>query len=56
MKRTFLYHEKCREGKIFIDETEYLEAIENGWVEAPQEIKKRSSGRPALKDKLNGNK
>ena len=56
MKRTFLYHEKCREGKIFTDENEYLEAIEDGWVEAPQDIKKRPPGRPSLKDKSNGNK
>lgn len=35
----FLYHEDCREGKIFRDAASVNEALAAGWVTGPQAIK-----------------
>jgi hypothetical protein len=42
--RSFAYHEDYPDGKIFTDETEYKQMLQEGWVEAPwlvgkQEVK-----------------
>jgi hypothetical protein len=36
--RIFLYHKTRPDGKIFTDVAEFKQAIDDGWVDAPQEI------------------
>ena len=43
----FLFHEDCREGKIFKDADSINQAKAEGWVEGPHLIQnKGASGRP----------
>lgn len=47
-QRTFLYSEEYPKGKLFENEEEYNQAIEDGWADAPEDIGK---DKKELKDK-----
>jgi len=42
----FLYHEDCREGKIFYDTPSVNEALAAGWVTGPQAIRPKADPIP----------